>query len=34
MCGNSFGLQPKRTKKFLNQELEDWGNTWSRRSFS
>ena len=24
MCGNSLGLQPKRTKKFLNQELEDW----------
>ena len=24
MCGNSLGLQPKRTKEFLNQELEDW----------
>ncbi len=24
LCGNSLGLQPKRTKKFLNQELEDW----------
>lgn len=24
MCGNSLGLQPKRTKIFLNQELEDW----------
>ena len=24
MCGNSLGLQPKRTKKFLIQELEDW----------
>jgi len=24
MCGNSLGLQPKRTKDFLNQELEDW----------
>ena len=24
MCGNSLGLQPKRTKQFLNQELEDW----------
>lgn len=24
MCGNSLGLQPKRTKKFLNQELDDW----------
>ena len=23
-CGNSLGLQAKRTKKFLNQELEDW----------
>jgi len=26
MCGNSLGLQPKRTKQFLNQELEDWAN--------
>ncbi len=24
MCGNSLGLQPKRTKDFINQELEDW----------
>ena len=24
MCGNSLGLQPKCTKEFLNQELEDW----------
>jgi len=24
MCGNSLGLQPKRTKGFLDQELEDW----------
>ena len=24
MCGNSLGLQPKRTKQFLNQELKDW----------
>jgi len=24
MCGNSLGLQPKRTKEYLNQELEDW----------
>ena len=23
MCGNSLGLQPKRTKEFLNQELVD-----------
>ena len=26
MCGNSLGLQPKRTKEFLNQELEDWAS--------
>ena len=26
MCGNSLGLQPKRTKEFLNQELKDWAN--------
>ena len=24
LCGNSLGLQPKRTKKYLNQELADW----------
>ena len=24
LCGNSLGLQPKRTKAYLNQELEDW----------
>ncbi len=23
-CGNSLGLQPKTTKKFINDELEDW----------
>ncbi len=25
-CGNSLGLQPKITKEYLNQELEDWAN--------
>ena len=24
MCGNSLGLQPKSTKNYINQELEDW----------
>jgi kynureninase len=24
LCGNSLGLQSKRTKSFINQELEDW----------
>ena len=24
LCGNSLGLQAKRTKAFINQELEDW----------
>ena len=24
--GNSLGLQPKDTKKLVNEELEDWGN--------
>lgn len=24
LCGNSLGLQAKRTKKILNQELKDW----------
>ncbi len=24
LCGNSLGLQPKRTKTFLDQELKDW----------
>lgn len=23
-CGNSLGLQPRTTKKFINDELEDW----------
>ena len=26
MCGNSLGLQPKSTKDYINQELEDWAN--------
>ena len=24
LCGNSLGLAPKSTQKYLNQELEDW----------
>ena len=24
LCGNSLGLQPKRTKAYLDQELSDW----------
>lgn len=26
MTGNSLGLQPKSTKLYINQELEDWAN--------
>ncbi len=26
MTGNSLGLQPKQTKDYINQELEDWAN--------
>ena len=26
MTGNSLGLQPKSTKQYVNQELEDWAN--------
>src|SRR6056297_2958604 len=26
LCGNSLGLQPKRTAEFIQQELEDWKN--------
>ncbi len=26
MTGNSLGLQPKATKDYINQELEDWAN--------
>ena len=26
MTGNSLGLQPKITKKYINQELKDWAN--------
>jgi kynureninase len=25
-CGNSLGLQPKSTKKHINQDLDDWAN--------
>lgn len=24
LCGNSLGLQPKQTKQFIHQELQDW----------
>ena len=24
MCGNSLGLQPKKTKEYIKQELDDW----------
>ncbi len=24
LCGNSLGLQPKTTKEYINQELDDW----------
>jgi len=26
LCGNSLGLQPKKTKEYIFQELEDWKN--------
>lgn len=26
LCGNSLGLQPKSTKDYINQELDDWAN--------
>ena len=26
LCGNSLGLQPKSTKAYINQELDDWAN--------
>lgn len=26
MTGNSLGLQPKSTKEYINQELDDWAN--------
>src|SRR6218665_3544903 len=37
LIGNSLGLQPKTTKQFINEELEDWaqlggeGHVHSRR---
>lgn len=37
LCGNSLGLEPKRAKKYLSEELEDWatlgveGHTEGRR---
>ena len=33
MCGNLLGLQPKRTKDFINQELERLGKIRCRGSF-
>ncbi|MDX1461706.1 MAG: kynureninase, partial [Marinirhabdus sp.] len=24
LCGNSLGLQPKRTQEYIQQELNDW----------
>ena len=24
LCGNSLGLQPRRTARYVNEELEDW----------
>lgn len=26
LCGNSLGLQPKNTKQYIQQELDDWAN--------
>jgi len=26
LCGNSLGLQPKKTKEYLQEELNDWAN--------
>ncbi|WP_103071129.1 kynureninase [Aquimarina sediminis] len=26
MCGNSLGLQPKTTRSYIQQELDDWAN--------
>lgn len=26
LCGNSLGLQPKKVKDYINQELKDWAN--------
>lgn len=26
LCGNSLGLQPKQTEKYIKEELEDWAN--------
>lgn len=28
LVGNSLGLQPKRTKKYLEEELEKWAKTY------
>jgi kynureninase len=26
LCGNSLGLQPKKAKEYINEELQDWAN--------
>lgn len=33
MTGNSLGLQPKTTKTYINQELEDWANLGAEGHF-
>jgi len=30
MCGNSLGLQPRRTEAMILQELQDWKNSCGR----
>ena len=31
LCGNSLGLQAKRTLEFINQELDDWATLFHLR---
>lgn len=28
LCGNSLGLQPKMTRKYLEEELDKWARTY------
>ena len=34
LCGHSLGLQPKRAREYIEQELERLGKAWCRGAFS
>ena len=34
LCGHSLGLQPKRAREYIEQELHDWATARRRSSLS